>query len=492
MRIRKSAATLPSSEQLRLVNALKALKADIQGNRNGIDYGVYDQAVALHLGVTQRFQIGQAIGDGAHGTPAFLPWHRKYLHWLESMLRQIDGRVTIPYWQWADASGTEDVVFVDDFIGPPGDGFSIGQVSSGHFAQANGWPIVEEIHRPGVNGQTLGTALLRRSSFNFPTLPAQSRINQILGRDVYEDTPFQRGFREDLEGDPHGRLHIWVGGRTSLARGTMSGMSSPNDPIFFLHHSAVDWMWARWQVDGHAGPNFYPDNMGGSGHSLTSPMWPWDNGEASTLDWIEAYLPDFGGEVVRPQNMLDTMAIDVQYDSLLPNLSVGASRLLSVDSVDDEDAVRVEIASSGRYRIAGQGNGDVTMGLYGPNGWGPVAERSGTGNIDITADLSPGAYFLALRGLTAGPTARSVTVIEEASIVVETPPAVMPGLTIHPSMRRSDWRARSTSSASPWPTPANTQSKPTEVPTFSCRFSALTIKTVGSHRTMTQAKIATR
>ncbi len=98
MVIRKSAAKLPLGEQARIADALLAVRHDIQGNRNGVDFGRYDQVVALHLGVTSRLRDGASIGDGAHGIPAFLPWHRKYLVWLEELLRAVDSRVSIPYW----------------------------------------------------------------------------------------------------------------------------------------------------------------------------------------------------------------------------------------------------------------------------------------------------------------------------------------------------------------------------------------------------------
>ena len=38
----------------------------------------------------------------------------------------------------------------------------------------------------------------------------------------------------------HNRVHLWVGGN-------MAPMTSPNDPVFFLHHCFVDKAWADWQ-----------------------------------------------------------------------------------------------------------------------------------------------------------------------------------------------------------------------------------------------------
>lgn len=35
--------------------------------------------------------------------------------------------------------------------------------------------------------------------------------------------------------------------------------TSPNDPVFFLHHSNVDRLWAEWQ-DAHGVDSFEPDS----------------------------------------------------------------------------------------------------------------------------------------------------------------------------------------------------------------------------------------
>ena len=37
----------------------------------------------------------------------------------------------------------------------------------------------------------------------------------------------------------HNRMHVWVGGDMITA-------TSPNDPVFFLHHANVDRIWSAW------------------------------------------------------------------------------------------------------------------------------------------------------------------------------------------------------------------------------------------------------
>lgn len=57
----------------------------------------------------------------------------------------------------------------------------------------------------------------------------------------------------------HGEFHLWIGGvTTTLPNGTASPVpiegdmaslsTAAFDPIFFFHHSFVDYMYAEWQT----------------------------------------------------------------------------------------------------------------------------------------------------------------------------------------------------------------------------------------------------
>ena len=41
------------------------------------------------------------------------------------MLRAVDGRVSIPYWDWVDTTGTQTEIFTNEFMGPPGTGIGV-------------------------------------------------------------------------------------------------------------------------------------------------------------------------------------------------------------------------------------------------------------------------------------------------------------------------------------------------------------------------------
>lgn len=50
-------------------------------------------------------------------------------------------------------------------------------------------------------------------------------------------------------------------------------MTSPNDPVFFLHHCFVDKIWADWQElqakdNMSPNPNYAPEKDGPLGHNL--------------------------------------------------------------------------------------------------------------------------------------------------------------------------------------------------------------------------------
>ncbi|RYP05075.1 hypothetical protein DL765_009954 [Monosporascus sp. GIB2] len=72
-------------------------------------------------------------------------------------------------------------------------------------------------------------------------------VENVMALTTYPD------FRYDLEGTPHGAIHSAVGG-------DLSPPTSPNDPIFFLHHVQIDRLWYLWQ---QANPEVRNTDFGG-------------------------------------------------------------------------------------------------------------------------------------------------------------------------------------------------------------------------------------
>ncbi|KAK8070195.1 hypothetical protein PG994_006811 [Apiospora phragmitis] len=92
-------------------------------------------------------------------------------------------------------------------------------------------------------------------------------VDKVAALDNYAD------FRYSLEGGPHGAIHSAVGG-------DMSPATSPNDPIFFLHHGQVDRLWTQWQQEN---PEKRTTEFGG-------PKTQGKNSGEATLEDVMPYL----------------------------------------------------------------------------------------------------------------------------------------------------------------------------------------------------------
>lgn len=69
----------------------------------------------------------------------------------------------------------------------------------------------------------------------------------------------------ELEG-LHNGVHAWVGG-------TMTDiMTSPADPLFWMHHVNVDRIYALWQKNHTDSPDTIPDLSGPA--QFMDPCWP--------------------------------------------------------------------------------------------------------------------------------------------------------------------------------------------------------------------------
>ena len=221
-RERKEFTTLNLEERRRFVNVLKT------ASKNPIYRDEYTRLTKIHSRIPSRL---------LHHLPQiFLPWHRWFLLEFENFLRQIDCRVTIPYWDWSKDSGhwarateTHDV-WSPDSHGLGGDGvFPDGCVLDGPFRE--GEFFVSE---------TIGNGCLKRY-FNLAcSLPDKNATEKVIeGRNF---TQFERTIRETF----HPALHDCIGGH-------MSAQSSASfTPEFWVHHGFIDKLWSDWQNKGHA------------------------------------------------------------------------------------------------------------------------------------------------------------------------------------------------------------------------------------------------
>jgi hypothetical protein len=253
MPTRKNLRSLTIAEKTEFINAVRTLKAN----------GRYNQFVLRHA---------QAPMSGIHRSPAFLPWHRQFILDYEKELQQAAGNpnLGLPYWNWTEDAALPDPrtapIWADNFLGGNGDPNDNWIVKSGPF-RVGQWTIIDG------NGNSAG-ALRRQFRINVPTLPSQADVNNAMSPIPYDASPWNMtsnpSFRNRLEGwypvSPglHNRVHVWVGG-------SMIPMTSPNDPVFFLHHCFVDKLWADWQAR-FPSQNYLPTSGGPRGHNLNDLM----------------------------------------------------------------------------------------------------------------------------------------------------------------------------------------------------------------------------
>ncbi len=312
MNIRKNISKMTTAEKAAYVNAILALKADTTSSR---------PAAANAAGARNRYDvyvwIHSMVMNGAHKGAAFTPWHREFLRQFELELQDVSGnpRMTIPYWDCVKERAPSDsgYPFTSNFMGGMGTGTD-NRVTTGAFAASAGWALNV------ISGQATGarrdnTRYLRRKTGQNPSqLPETSDLNIALTRTAYDTTRFAEGgnrpspstiassFRKILEYDLHNGPHEWIGGN-------MMPHTSPNDPIFYLHHSNIDRIWAIWQQRLNGSIANYQPNSGIPQHSLTSVM--------AMLNSSFYRFPVLN----RPSDVLDHKALGYMYDVDLPMIT---------------------------------------------------------------------------------------------------------------------------------------------------------------------------
>ncbi|XP_022801515.1 uncharacterized protein LOC111339187, partial [Stylophora pistillata] len=187
--------------------------------------------------------------SGIHEPIHFLPWHRYFILLYDNLLRRVDCRVTVPYWDWSRVSG-------DPFRTNPTDLWHSGNAGfGGNGVAPNGCvqtgPFRESIWSlppppAGAPTEPGPRCLRRRFNGNPPDLVAVNRVLQI---NLVNFTDFELLLRINL----HDVVHCLIGG-------TMCFNDSASAPEFFLHHGFIDKIWDDWQKRSDAHLNvFFPN-----------------------------------------------------------------------------------------------------------------------------------------------------------------------------------------------------------------------------------------
>lgn len=214
-----------------------------------------------------------------HGGAGFLPWHRELCNRLEELLRKVEPRVSLHYWDFAQKP--EDV----NLLGPNGlFGASHGRVG----------PPLDILHNKGIEQGSRGRRDPRDPNAppQDPKLPPQD-IERDIDERAYpfadSDEMIVNAQEMDMDGNPIPEQYQWRLFRRALERahngahGYIRGNIGTDhfafeDPFVFLLHSNVDRLWASWQLQPEKVWRLNPDEVYGSESTdprITEFMDPW-------------------------------------------------------------------------------------------------------------------------------------------------------------------------------------------------------------------------
>lgn len=222
-----------------------------------------------------------------HSNWFFLPWHRAYLYYFEQVCREASGdpSFVLPYWDWTKSSRLPWQFWEDGSplmdntrrIGPndAADPANVGQ---------------DVIY--GGNGQK---GIVNISDFITFASAATATPSGSLSPDQRRQIQQQRAGTGQLEGTPHNYIH------GTFVQGHMATFMSPLDPIFWLHHSNIDRLWAEWLT---RNPGQLPKD--------TTQQWQfWYDFQFLGFDNIRKP----GQPVLTPRSVLSTYDLGYRYDT---------------------------------------------------------------------------------------------------------------------------------------------------------------------------------
>lgn len=206
-------------------------------------------------GAKTRFDELQAIHQlqayATHFVGAFLPFHRAMIQAHETALRNECGyKGYQPYWQeQLDAGRFSSSVIFDPVYGFGGDG------AAGTGCITNG-PFANYTNALGPGYEVTNHCINRRISNSMSSGSSAQQVNACIAKTSWSTA------WNCIEAQPHAGGHAGVGGQMQ------NGVSSPGDPLFYLHHTWLDKIWWNWQAKdkasrtsaaGMGGNNLGPD-----------------------------------------------------------------------------------------------------------------------------------------------------------------------------------------------------------------------------------------
>ncbi|TGJ87538.1 hypothetical protein E0Z10_g1221 [Xylaria hypoxylon] len=219
-----------TSDKQAYVGAIKCLINKPASGKFQYSRNRYEDFVRLHQSYAPNIHSQSTTAQ----THKFLLWHRYFVWAFEQVLRDECGfNRAMPWWdekKWA-GKFAQATIFTTQYFGTlPGPTNGRGTcVTNGAFAglQSNLGP-----------GQTVNNLHCVQRAVNEQTT-AQTGVNSYntcLARTTYPD------FHSCVEFTFHAQGHNGVGATMADA------IASPGDPVFFMHHLYIDYVFRKWQL----------------------------------------------------------------------------------------------------------------------------------------------------------------------------------------------------------------------------------------------------
>lgn len=221
--IRRDITTVSKEERDLFVAAIRQLDSGAFIYPNNLGHEGADPAgnITYWDMMEQIHKDSHVHGVDVHAGPAFIPWHRAIVNHLEVLLRQVDPRLSLHYWNWTTDPRTGSLTI----LGPAG--------FMGSASGDAGVPF-QDFESTEGGGHSV---IWRNLAAGDPGIANDATILSSADFTAFESTAH----------DAHDTIH------SAYIRGTIGGSHfSFHDPFVFLLHSNLDRLWATWQrASGH-------------------------------------------------------------------------------------------------------------------------------------------------------------------------------------------------------------------------------------------------
>ena len=238
--IRRNFATISDEERALFVAAIRVMDDPASGfvfpNNAGHEGADANGDITFWDMQEQIHKDAHVHGSNVHFGPGFIPWHRALCNHMEALLRRVDSRLSLHYWDWttdprvAPPGGV--VLFTHQWMGDDGhEGINRIPADGGGDA---GDPFADFETTEG-GGHNFIWRNVGAQAANADGTPNLASDGNILGNGTFTS------FAAALKAAHDDTAHSYIGG-------TIIEPHYPfHDPFVFLLHSNLDRLWAMWQ-----------------------------------------------------------------------------------------------------------------------------------------------------------------------------------------------------------------------------------------------------